>query len=179
MDHSKGSGCHWHAPDDMQLVVVERAMRKKLCYADFDDTDNMIEDTEVLAESSCEEDSEDDGAYNDMMLSRKKIGSPTRSEPNEQTKSEPKKKKKRAPKDVKRERTPSPSPKNEKRRRSPSHASIWAKASSSRKTKIGRMVDECLYAADDAEAKAADAAAAAFTVCEKLENLAAELDDQV
>ena len=110
----------------------------------------------------CEEDSEDDGAYNDMMLSRKKIGSPTRSEPNERTKSEPKKKKKRAPKDVKRERTPSPSPKNEKRRR---------------QTRISRMVDECLYAADDAEAKAADAAAAAVRVREKLVDLAAELDD--
>ena len=114
-----------------------------------------------------------------MMLSRKKIGSPTRREPNEQTNSEPKKKKKRAPKGVKRERSPSLSPKNEKRRRSPSHTSTKAKASFSRKTNFGRMVDACLYAADDAEAKAADAAAAAFTVCEKLKNLAAELDDQV
>ena len=164
MEHSKRSGCHWNAPDDMQLLVVERAMRKKVCYADFDENDQMIDNTKVLAESSCEEDSEDDGAYNDMMLSRKKIGSPTRREPNEQTKSEPKKKKKRAPKGVKRGRTPSPSPKNEKRRR---------------QTRISRMVDECLYAADDAEAKAADAAAAALTVREKLDDLAAELDDQI
>ena len=39
------------------------------------------------------------------------------------------------------------------------------------------MVDECLHATDDAEAKVADAQAAVHFLKEKLEDLAAKLDD--
>ena len=39
------------------------------------------------------------------------------------------------------------------------------------------MVDECLHATDDAEAKVADAQAAVCFLKEKLEDLAAKLDD--
>ena len=140
----------------MKQMVVERAMRKKLCYASLDDDENMLPETEVLAASSGDEDSGDE-AYTQMMLSRKKVGSPKRREPNET-----KKKKKRR-------QSSSRSPKK-----------FWAEGSRKKlrgSASISVMVDECLNAADDAEAKATDAQAATRFLKEKLEDLAAKLDD--
>ena len=74
--HSEGSGLHWNAPTAMMNKVVEQAMRTKVCYADFDEDDNMIAGTEVTAESSDEESADED--YKAMMLDRKKTQSPKR-----------------------------------------------------------------------------------------------------
>ena len=41
----------------MKQMIVERAMRKKMCYADFDSDGNMVPGTEMLADSSSGEDS--------------------------------------------------------------------------------------------------------------------------
>ena len=162
LDHSKGSGCHWDAPDEMKRMIVERAMRKKLCYADFDSDDNMVPGTEMLADSSSGEDSGDE-AYTQMMLSRRKTGSPTNV---------------RSPKRRERNETK----KKTKRRQSSSPSRKGFRAEGSRKKArgsalIGSMLDECLHAAEDAEAKAADAQAAASFFKEKLEDLAAKLGD--
>ena len=60
----------------MKQMIVERAMRKKMGYADFDSDDNMVPGTEMLADSTSGEDSGDE-AYTQMMLRRRKTGSPT------------------------------------------------------------------------------------------------------
>ena len=58
---------HSDAPTAMKHVIVDHAMATKVCHADFDDGNKMLDRTEVLAESSSGEASADE-EYKAIMI---------------------------------------------------------------------------------------------------------------
>ena len=160
-EHNEGSGLHWNAPDDMKQLVVDRALIKKVCHAQFDEDHNMVEGSEVLAASSGES---EDEAYAQMMRDRKLIGSPSR----RKAKDEEKPKKRKPNNKAKRRKVSSPSP--------PPRAAggVWADPGrgSSSSTTIQQCLEDCLDLAADAKDKSERAMELVDALQEKLEDLA-------
>ena len=93
---------HSEAPTRMTHIVLAHAMRKKVCYAEFDDEHKMIDGTEVLAEPSDDEE-ETDEEYKAVMMQRRKVISPKKERVSPPSKREDKKRRRR----TRRESSPS------------------------------------------------------------------------